>query len=137
MPIYEYQCAVCHNIDEHLMKFSDPAPDGCTKCGGAVAKKISNTSFSLKGEGWYVTDYKPKHKEEGATPVVPAVKEGGKEAAPAAESSASNSAGGSDKSAAPKGDKSQAGGGEKSSSGEKPAPAAPAAPKAAAPSAKD
>lgn len=62
MPIYEYMCATCGNVDEHLMRVSDPSPEGCTRCGGPVSKLLSQTSFALKGDGWYVTDYKPKPK---------------------------------------------------------------------------
>lgn len=29
----------------------------CPACGGHVKKLISNTSFVLKGTGWYKTDY--------------------------------------------------------------------------------
>jgi putative FmdB family regulatory protein len=65
MPLYEYECLKCGNIDEHLMKVSDPRPSGCTACGGEVSKKVSQTSFALKGDGWYVTDYKPKAGKAG------------------------------------------------------------------------
>jgi putative FmdB family regulatory protein len=58
MPIYEFKCEECGHIDEYLMGFSDPAPHHCTKCQGHVSKVMSQTSFALKGSGWYVTDYK-------------------------------------------------------------------------------
>ncbi len=29
----------------------------CPACGGRLKKMISNTSFILKGTGWYATDY--------------------------------------------------------------------------------
>jgi predicted nucleic acid-binding Zn ribbon protein len=29
----------------------------CPECGGKMKKMISNTSFVLKGTGWYATDY--------------------------------------------------------------------------------
>ena len=83
MPLYEYQCQKCGHIDEYLMKFSDPDPHDCQKCHGPVAKKVSQTSFALKGDGWYVTDYKAKpeaQKSEVTTAeATPAV--GGSEAA--------------------------------------------------------
>jgi putative FmdB family regulatory protein len=72
MPIYEYQCQKCHHVDEYLMKFSDPDPTQCEKCHGPVAKLVSQTSFALKGEGWYVTDYKPQTKQEGKEDAKPA-----------------------------------------------------------------
>ena len=58
MPIYEFKCESCSNIDEILMKISDPNPEKCTQCGAKVNKIMSRSSFSLKGNGWYATDYK-------------------------------------------------------------------------------
>ena len=34
----------------------------CPTCKSKVKKLISNTSFQLKGTGWYVTDYARKGK---------------------------------------------------------------------------
>lgn len=56
MPIYEYRCAKCGDF-ELLRKFSDPPVDKCPTCRRKVTKLMSNTSFQLKGSGWYVTDY--------------------------------------------------------------------------------
>jgi putative FmdB family regulatory protein len=57
MPIYEYECADCGKIDEVLQKFSDKPLKKCRSCSGKVHKLISQSSFHLKGTGWYVTDY--------------------------------------------------------------------------------
>ncbi len=62
MPIYEYECNSCGKIIEHMQKLSDPNPQKCS-CGGRLNKLISNSSFHLKGTGWYVTDYKGKKGE--------------------------------------------------------------------------
>lgn len=67
MPIYEFKCKECEKTEEFLLKFSDPKPTTCSSCGGEVAQLISQTSFALKGSGWYVTDYKPQPKGEGST----------------------------------------------------------------------
>ena len=56
MPIYEFECSRCEDQFEELMRLSDPDPD-CPACGAQVRKLISNTSFKLKGSGWYATDY--------------------------------------------------------------------------------
>jgi putative FmdB family regulatory protein len=81
MPIYEYRCLKCKNDFEAMQKFSDAPISSCPKCGSAVKKKISNTSFQLKGSGWYMTDYAKKsspdpskdHSEKvSETPVAPA-----------------------------------------------------------------
>jgi putative FmdB family regulatory protein len=57
MPIYEYRCHECGREFEVIQKFSDDPLTQCKHCGGAVTKLISQTSFRLKGSGWYVTDY--------------------------------------------------------------------------------
>ncbi len=66
MPIYEFQCTKCAHVDELLMRFSDPAPTGCSSCGAPTQKLISNSSFALKGGGWYATDYGNKGPSSGS-----------------------------------------------------------------------
>ncbi len=44
----------------------------CPDCSGKVSKIISNCSFQLKGNGWYVTDY--KKKDSGAKDKEPEAK---------------------------------------------------------------
>lgn len=59
MAVYEYQCENCGLKEiEHSIK--DDALEQCPECQGAVERLISKTSFSLKGSGWYETDYKRK-----------------------------------------------------------------------------
>ena len=60
MPIYEYGCAKCGHQTEVWQKFSDPPITTCEKCKGKMKKLISQSSFHLKGTGWYVTDYASK-----------------------------------------------------------------------------
>ena len=57
MPIYEYECTKCSKHFEIMQKISDDTLTSCRKCGGELKKLITNTSFVLKGSGWYVTDY--------------------------------------------------------------------------------
>jgi putative FmdB family regulatory protein len=59
MPIYEYQCQKCGTF-EATQRITDKALAKCPTCKGKVKKLISNTSFQLKGTGWYVTDYARK-----------------------------------------------------------------------------
>jgi putative FmdB family regulatory protein len=61
MPIYEYQCQKCGDF-EVTQKITDKPLARCPTCKGKVKKLISNTSFQLKGTGWYVTDYQRKEK---------------------------------------------------------------------------
>lgn len=60
MPLYEYECTQCGQVEEALQKFSDKPLKKCRHCSGSLRKLISNTSFHLKGSGWYVTDYAKK-----------------------------------------------------------------------------
>ncbi len=60
MPIYEYECARCGNIEEVLQNFSDKPLKKCRNCSGKLHKLISQSTFHLKGTGWYVTDYASK-----------------------------------------------------------------------------
>lgn len=57
MPIYEYKCVKCGRLTEALQKFSDPPITECELCQGKMEKLISQSTFHLKGTGWYVTDY--------------------------------------------------------------------------------
>jgi len=59
MPIYEYQCQKCGTF-EATQRITDKPLAKCPTCKGKVKKLISNTSFQLKGTGWYVTDYARK-----------------------------------------------------------------------------
>jgi len=62
MPIYEYECTKCGRIDEAFQKFSDRPLTKCRHCSGKLHKLISQSTFHLKGNGWYVTDYANKSK---------------------------------------------------------------------------
>ena len=63
MPIYEYQCETCGTF-ETTQRITDKPLSKCPTCRGKVKKLISNTSFQLKGTGWYVTDYARKDKDK-------------------------------------------------------------------------
>lgn len=66
MPVYEYQCAGCQRHFEELQKVSDKPLKKCKICGGALSKVISQTSFSLKGGGWYKDGYSSAKPKDGA-----------------------------------------------------------------------
>ncbi|MGD9086733.1 MAG: zinc ribbon domain-containing protein [Desulfobacterales bacterium] len=66
MPIYEYECTKCAKIEEIFQKFSDKPLVKCQHCGGKLHKLISQSTFHLKGTGWYVTDYANKAKSNSA-----------------------------------------------------------------------
>jgi putative FmdB family regulatory protein len=62
MPIYEYQCQKCGTF-EVTQRITENPLSKCPTCRGRVKKLISNTSFQLKGTGWYITDYARKGQE--------------------------------------------------------------------------
>jgi putative FmdB family regulatory protein len=64
MPIYEYRCTSCHDDFEVNQKMSDAPLAECPKCHGSLEKLISQSSFVLKGSGWYMTDYGRKGAEK-------------------------------------------------------------------------
>jgi putative FmdB family regulatory protein len=57
MPIYEYECENCGKILEAFQKFSEKPLNQCDHCAGRLNRLISQSTFHLKGTGWYVTDY--------------------------------------------------------------------------------
>jgi putative FmdB family regulatory protein len=60
MPIYEYECTACGKHHEIIQKMSDKPVVKCPQCSGKLQKLISQSSFHLKGSGWYATDYAKK-----------------------------------------------------------------------------
>lgn len=69
MPIYEYSCRACGVQREVMQKVSDAPLTTCPECyAEAFEKKVSAAGFQLKGNGWYVTDFRggPKKAAEGA-----------------------------------------------------------------------
>ena len=64
MPIYEYTCQKCGHHLEVMQKMSDKPLTKCPECKGKLEKLFSQTSFQLKGSGWYVSDYAARGKTE-------------------------------------------------------------------------
>jgi putative FmdB family regulatory protein len=63
VPIYEYQCTGCGSKLEVMQRITDEPLKKCPTCKGQLRRLISLTSFQLKGNGWYATDYKNKDKK--------------------------------------------------------------------------
>ncbi|MDO5483711.1 MAG: zinc ribbon domain-containing protein [Desulfovibrionaceae bacterium] len=71
MPIYEYQCPQCGHVFEEWVKASESlGEEPCPRCGAVAPRVMSQTSFVLKGGGWYVSDYGYRKgiKEETGSP---------------------------------------------------------------------
>ena len=76
MPLYEYECTQCGQVEEALQKFSDKPLKKCRHCSGSLRKLISNSSFHLKGTGWYVTDYANKAQPQKGSNAIYATEDG-------------------------------------------------------------
>jgi putative FmdB family regulatory protein len=63
VPVYEYQCTSCGRKVEVMQRITDEPLKKCPYCKGQLRRLISLTSFQLKGNGWYATDYKDKDKK--------------------------------------------------------------------------
>lgn len=100
MPIYEYECGNCGHRLETIQKFSDEPLTDCPECQQATLKKlVSAAAFHLKGNGWYVTDFRGDKKDNGKakddTPDKASPKETKSEKSPAKNDNGSGSGSGS------------------------------------------
>jgi len=57
MPVYEYECKKCGKVHEVWQSLKDAPLAECPECKGEVAKIISQSTFQLKGGGWYADGY--------------------------------------------------------------------------------
>ena len=65
MPIYEYECAKCEAQFEVEQRITADPIKTCPKCKARKVKKlISQTSFVLKGGGWYNDLYSSTKKDD-------------------------------------------------------------------------
>ena len=115
MPIYEYHCPKCGEFEVTQRITEDPLKK-CPTCRSKVRKLISNTSFQLKGSGWYITDYGRKgggkEKSDSSTE---SKSESGKAESGKAESSETKADSGTKSESSTKSDSSGSGGGKKKS----------------------
>ncbi len=59
MPIYAYGCTSCGAQKDVMQKMSDAPLTACPECGKETfAKQVTAAGFQLKGNGYYVTDFK-------------------------------------------------------------------------------
>ncbi len=57
MPIYGYVCEACNHDFEIMHGLSDPPPEQCKECGGALRRRFYPVATIFKGGGFYHTDY--------------------------------------------------------------------------------
>ena len=56
MPIYEYECSVCHFQFERKQNFHEEPVAQCPKCQGKVRRILHPVPVIFKGSGFYITD---------------------------------------------------------------------------------
>ncbi len=57
MPLYEYECFLCHHKFEKIRRVANASDVNCPECGGSVRRLLGAPALQFKGSGWYVTDY--------------------------------------------------------------------------------
>ena len=76
MPVYEYECSLCHFRFEQRQSFDQEPTSTCPRCQGKARRILNSIPIIFKGSGFYVTDNrqegetqkdreKPKDAEEG------------------------------------------------------------------------
>lgn len=65
MPTYTYECETCGKTFEERQKITAKPLTEKPGCGmGCVLRRIiTPVGFTLKGDGWYVTDFKGDKKD--------------------------------------------------------------------------
>lgn len=101
MPIYEYCCEDCQQVFEEWQKDFEERQMPCPVCGGNSKRLISNTSFILKGGGWYVTDYAQGTASANGNGSKPSESTSDSSTASTETSSSSNTSSGTSSSSAP------------------------------------
>jgi putative FmdB family regulatory protein len=56
MPVYEYACRACGQVEEHLQPMGSPAPGPCQACGGELRRRWSRVAVKYQSWGFTHTD---------------------------------------------------------------------------------
>lgn len=56
MPVYEFRCGACAEVEEHLLPLGAGPPGPCRSCGGELRKKFSRVAVRYEGWGFSSTD---------------------------------------------------------------------------------
>ena len=60
MPLYEFICGTCKQIEERLQVGFQPVVPRCEKCGVWMQLSINTPAVVLKGAGWAKKDRRKK-----------------------------------------------------------------------------
>ncbi len=99
MPLYEYRCQVCGEMEEKIQPYAAPIEHDCPKCGSesGMTRQISRVAFNMSGGGWYAQGYSGKGAPAAAKEGSAAAKEApaaAKESVPSTPSNAGGCCGG-------------------------------------------
>lgn len=72
MPIYEYECGLCHFHFERKQRFNEEPVAMCPKCQGKARRVIHSVPVIFKGSGFYTTDNRKHSASEKAEEGMPA-----------------------------------------------------------------
>jgi len=64
VPVYEYECSVCHFCFERKQSFDAETVATCPKCQEKASRVIHSIPIIFKGSGFYVTDSRKKTEPE-------------------------------------------------------------------------
>jgi len=56
VPIYEYECGLCHFHFERKQGFHEEPVAMCPKCQGKARRVLHSVPIIFKGSGFYTTD---------------------------------------------------------------------------------
>jgi len=71
VPIYEYECDICHCHFERKQRFDEEPVAMCPECQGKARRVIHSTPIIFKGSGFYTTDGRKDSPGEKAREKVP------------------------------------------------------------------
>ncbi len=66
MPIYEYECGLCHFHFERKQRFDEEPIAICPECQGKVRRVFHSSPIIFKGSGFYITDNRKDSAKEEA-----------------------------------------------------------------------
>jgi putative FmdB family regulatory protein len=82
VPVYEYNCDCCGSQFEIRQSFNDAPVAFCPRCNAKARRVFRASPVIYKGDGFYVTENRPKESDSEAKPVAkPAAKTEAKPAA--------------------------------------------------------
>jgi len=64
VPIYEYECGVCHCRFERKQRFDEEPVAMCPECQGKARRVINSVPVIFKGSGFYITDNRKSNSVE-------------------------------------------------------------------------